>query len=171
MYNNNTYGFNPYMNQQRFQNQPLNQQPIQQTLPQIPQVCSLMGKQVDSIDVVKATDIPLDGSTCYFPLIDGSAIVTKKLQNDGTSKTIIYKPVDNQEETKIKLSKALKHRPSWNRIKQKQDIINIVLKYKELKCYRKVDRYFGFANGTTGNIIRGKIYFDYQNLIKDMLNT
>ena len=41
MYNNNTYGFNPYMNQQRFQNQPLNQQPIQQTLPQIPQVCSL----------------------------------------------------------------------------------------------------------------------------------
>ena len=61
-----------------------------------------MGKQVDSIDVVKATDIPLDGSTCYFPLIDGSAIVTKKLQNDGTSKTIIYKPVDNQEETSIK---------------------------------------------------------------------
>ena len=57
------------------------------------------------------------------------------------------------------------------RIKQKQDIINIVLKYKELKCYRKVDRYFGFANGTTGNIIRGKLYFDYQNLIKDMLNT
>lgn len=37
--------------------------------------------------------------------------------------------------------------------------------------YRKVDRYFGFANGTTGNIIRGKLYFDYQNLIKDMLNT
>lgn len=102
MYNNNTYGYNPYLNQQRFQNQPLNQQPIQQTLPQIPQFCSLMGKQVDSIDVVKATDIPLDGSTCYFPLIDGSAIVTKKLQNDGTSKTIIYKPVDNQEETSIK---------------------------------------------------------------------
>ena len=76
-----------------------------------------------------------------------------------------------KEETKIKLSKVFKHRPSWNRIKQKQDIINIVLKYKELKCYRKVDRYFGFANGTTGNIIRGKIYFDYQNLIKDMLNT
>lgn len=76
-----------------------------------------------------------------------------------------------KEETKIKLSKSLKHRPSWNRIKQKQDIINIILKYKELKCYRKVDRYFGFANGTTGNIIRGKIYFDYQNLIKDMLNT
>ena len=60
-----------------------------------------------------------------------------------------------KEETKIKLSKALKHRAPRNRIKQKQDIINIVLKY----------------NGTTGNIIRGKLYFDYQNLIKDMLNT
>ena len=75
-----------------------------------------------------------------------------------------------KEETKVKLSKAFKHRPSWNRVKEKQDIINIVLKYRELKCYRKVDRYFGFANGTTGNIIRGVIYYDYQNLIKDILN-
>lgn len=76
-----------------------------------------------------------------------------------------------KEETKIKLSKVFKHRPSRNRIKQKQDIINIVLKYKELKCYRKVDRYFGFANGTTGNIIRGTIYYDYQNLINKIINT
>mgnify|MGYP004658555467 CR=1 FL=1 len=105
MYNNNTYGFNPYMNQQRFQNQPLNQQPIQPQIGQIPQMtpsCSLLGKQVDSIDVVKATDIPLDGSTCYFPLIDGSAIVTKKLQTDGTSKTIIYKPIENDDDATIK---------------------------------------------------------------------
>ena len=51
------------------------------------------------------------------------------------------------------------------------DLKNGVLSIKELKCYRKVDRYFVFANGTIGNIIRGKLYFDYQNLIKDMLNT
>lgn len=75
-----------------------------------------------------------------------------------------------KEETKIKLSRTLKHRPSSNRIKGKQEIINIVLKYKELRCYRKVDRYFGFANGTTGNIIRGDIYYDYQSLIKELLN-
>lgn len=58
----------------------------------------LLGKSVDSIEVVKAMDIPLDGSTSYFPLTDGSAIVTKKLQADGTSKTIIYKPVEGDKE-------------------------------------------------------------------------
>lgn len=60
-------------------------------------VISLQGKTVDSIDVVKATDIPLDGSVSYFPIVDGSAIVTKQLQQDGTSKIIIYKPVDGNE--------------------------------------------------------------------------
>ena len=72
----------------------------QQETPQYTQpqpVISLQGKTVDSIDVVKATDIPLDGSVSYFPIVDGSAIVTKQLQQDGTSKVIIYKPVDGNE--------------------------------------------------------------------------
>ena len=55
----------------------------------------LQGKSVDSIDVVKAMDIPLDGTISYFPLTDGSAIVTKQLQNDGSSKTMIYKPINS----------------------------------------------------------------------------
>ena len=76
-----------------------------------------------------------------------------------------------REETRLKISKLFKHRPSWNRTKTKEDIVNIVLKYKELKCYRKVDRYFGFANGITGAIIRGDIYYDYQPLIRELLNT
>ena len=75
-----------------------------------------------------------------------------------------------KEETRIKLSKALKHRASWNRVKRKEDIINIVQKYKELKSYRKVDRYFGFSNGTTGNIIRGTLYHDFQEIIKQILD-
>lgn len=94
MYNN--YGFNPYFQQQRFQNveQPIQQpivnyqQPMQMAKPN-----NLLGKSVDSIDVVKAMDIPLDGSVSYFPLTDGTAIVTKQLQTDGTSKTIVYKPI------------------------------------------------------------------------------
>lgn len=57
----------------------------------------LFGKVVDSADVVKVTDIPLDGSTSYFPLTDGSAILTKKLQLDGTSKITVYKPVVEEE--------------------------------------------------------------------------
>ena len=61
MYNN--YGFNPYYSQQKFQ--PIaNQQPQQYMQPIQPlntQV-GLLGKIVDSIDVVKAMDIPLDGN-------------------------------------------------------------------------------------------------------------
>lgn len=99
----NNYGYNPYFQQQRFQNveQPI-QQPIvnyQQPI-QIPKSNGLLGKSVDSIDVVKAMDIPLDGSISYFPLTDGSAIVSKQLQTDGTSKTIVYKPVVEKEKEK-----------------------------------------------------------------------
>lgn len=68
------------------------QVPIQQTT-----TGGLLGKSVDSIDVVKAMDIPLDGSISYFPLTDGSAIVSKQLQADGTSKTTIYKPVSEEQ--------------------------------------------------------------------------
>lgn len=76
-------------------NQPL--QNIQQT-PTAINSTGLQGKVVDSIDVVKAMDIPLDGSVSFFPLTDGTAIVSKKLQSDGTSKMIIYKPVDEEKQ-------------------------------------------------------------------------
>ena len=97
------YG-NPYFNQQqRFQNIP-NQQyipPMQQPMTTIPPMntqVGLQGKVVESIDVVKAMDIPLDGSASYFVISDGSAIVSKQLQNDGTSKTVVYKPVSKEKE-------------------------------------------------------------------------
>ena len=102
MYNN--YGYNPYYQQQQRmqgieQQQPMMttyQQPIQLTKPS-----GLLGKSVDNIDVVKATDIPLDGSISYFPLTDGSAIVSKQLQMDGTSKMVIYKPIkENNDDSK-----------------------------------------------------------------------
>lgn len=81
-------------------NQPI-QQPIVQPIQPVQNI-GLQGKSVDSIDVVKAMDIPLDGSVSYFPLTDGTAIVTKQLQQDGTSKTIIYEPIkeENKEENK-----------------------------------------------------------------------
>ena len=102
MFNNN---YNPYYTQpQRFQPtepiQPINTQPyIPPQTHNTQQV--LLGKSVDSIDVVKAMDIPLDGTVSYFPLTDGSAIVTKKLQSDGTSKTTIYRPVEEENKTSI----------------------------------------------------------------------
>ena len=101
-YSNNPYG-NPYFNSPFYNGaysyqtpQPRNVQPTQiapQTnQPQQYNQTILQGKSVDSIDVVKATDVALDGSICYFPLIDGTAIITKQLQPDGTSKITVYKP-------------------------------------------------------------------------------
>lgn len=68
----------------------------------------LKGKQVDSIDVVRAADVPFDGSISYFPLTDGSAIVTKQLQVDGTSKISVFKPItEEKEEVKYITTKDL----------------------------------------------------------------
>lgn len=97
MYGNHFYG-----QPQRFQPmepiaQTFNNQ-YMQTMQQMNNQVSLLGKSVDSIEVVKAMDIPLDGSTSYFPLTDGSAIVTKKLMSDGTSRTVIYKPVNESKD-------------------------------------------------------------------------
>ena len=68
MYNN--FGYNPYYQSQRFIGLP--QQPIEQqnnmSFNSNQNRSVLNGKQVDSIDVVKATDIPLDGSVSYFPI-------------------------------------------------------------------------------------------------------
>lgn len=106
--------FNPYMPQfggyvpqyQRMQpqEQPFQQfnQPTQQTYPQNPQTypqasLGLQGKLIDNAEVVKVMEIPMDGSVSYFPLADGSAILTKQLQTDGTSKVVIYKPSTEPE--------------------------------------------------------------------------
>lgn len=95
----NTY--NPYLNRYYGQQQPQSMEmPIpQQAMPQMA-INRLNGKQVDSIEVVKATDISLDGSVNYFPLIDGSAIITKQLMKDGTSKLTIYEPKVEKESIK-----------------------------------------------------------------------
>lgn len=87
MYNANNYGYNPY-------GRYIPVQPMQQ--PVEPRNF-LNGKQVESVDVARATDIPLDGSVSYFPLTDGSSIITKQLQLDGTSKITIFKPIDEHK--------------------------------------------------------------------------
>ena len=105
----NNYGYNPYYpQQQRFQNvEQQNQQPMMTTYQppiQLTKPTTLLGKAVESIDVVKATDIPLDGSISYFPITDGSAIVSKQLQNDGTSKIIVYKPAKEDKKETIQFA-------------------------------------------------------------------
>lgn len=103
MYNN----YNPYYGQLRFQptqymdNVP---QTIPQNTTQFTKPMCLLGKSVDNMEVVKAMDIPLDGSVSYFPLTDGSAIVSKQLQMDGTSKIIVYKPIQEDKKEEIQFA-------------------------------------------------------------------
>ena len=131
------YG-NSYFNQpHRFQSmENYNQQiPTQQYISPIQQPntqLGLLGKSVDSIEVVKAMDIPLDGSTSYFPLTDGSAIVTKKLQNDGTSKTIVYRPVQEEKEESPKYATIEEVKKEINKI-DLSELDDLKDEIKELK--------------------------------------
>lgn len=146
----------PYMNygNQYYQQQPMQQQiaqpmqqPVQQTI-QPQQVykpsLGLQGKSVDSLDVVKAMDIPLDGSISYFPLTDGTAIVTKQLQQDGTSKTMIYKPMEDKPEVPIpnyltqeefdKKIKTLNNDSLRNEMVEiKQQLSDLIFDFNEIK--------------------------------------
>lgn len=92
----NSYNQNPYFNSY------FNPQQPQPVMPMKYNAGGLQGKSIDNLEVVKAMDIPLDGSISYFPLVDGSAIVTKQLQQDGTSKITIFKPIEAEEATSVK---------------------------------------------------------------------
>ena len=148
MYNN--YGFNPYYpQQQRFQNVDQSNQQLMMTTYQPPiqlaKPTTLLGKAVESIDVVKVTDIPLDGSISYFPLTDGSAIVSKQLQNDGTSKIIVYKPTQEEKKEAIQFATLEDIQEAINDLDLsdiqdlKDDIKEIKKQLKEFKSKKSKD--------------------------------
>lgn len=124
---NQPYNFNPYMQAQyNRMEQPMNNyQQMQSTVMsgQRPVMSGLNGKIVESIDVVKAMDIPMDGSISYYPLSDGTSIVTKQLQMDGTSRIVTYKRLieEEKEDTRyITLADLDKVR---NEIKEIKDLV------------------------------------------------
>lgn len=95
---NNNYQMpmqNPYMDRmaqlQQYQ-QSLQQQVVPTQTPVSNQM-SALGKMVDSIDVVKATDIPMDGNTYYFPKADGTEVYCKQWLQNGTTRIFTFKPV------------------------------------------------------------------------------
>ena len=86
--------YNPYFDRvQQFQqmNQNINANNQQTINPMI--------KIVDSIDAVKANDIPIDGNMYYFPKADGTEIYAKRWMPNGTTQILSFKPVyDNDME-------------------------------------------------------------------------
>lgn len=86
---------NPYMDRmaQLQQYQQSLQQPIVPTQTPVSNQMSALGKMVDSIDVVKATDIPMDGNAYYFPKADGTEVYCKQWLQNGTTRILTFKPV------------------------------------------------------------------------------
>ena len=118
--NNNyqTQTQNPYMDRmaQLQQYQQSLQQPIVPAQTPVSNQMSALGKMVDSIDVVKATDIPMDGNAYYFPKADGTEVYCKQWLQNGTTRILTFKPVfdDNTnnvspdtEQLKISISDEL----------------------------------------------------------------
>lgn len=52
-----------------------------------------LGKVVESMDIVKVTDIPMDGNVYYFPKADGTEIYSKQFMADGKTRILTFKPV------------------------------------------------------------------------------
>ena len=89
--------YNPYL--QRMENlqqfQQVMQQPVQNNpnlSPGLNMLASLV-KVVESIDMVKATDIPMDGNMYYFPKADGTEIYGKAWMANGQTRILTFKPV------------------------------------------------------------------------------
>ena len=54
---------------------------------------SALGKIVESEDIVKTTDIPMDGNMYYFPKADGTEIYAKKWLPNGQTQILAFKPI------------------------------------------------------------------------------
>lgn len=142
--------YNPYL--QRMENLQQFQQAIQQ--PMLPTQMSgtnqftPLGKIVESVDIVKVTDIPMDGNVYYFPKADGTEIYSKQFMVNGQTRILTFKPVldDNpntlsNEDEKLKIS-ALENvtalfQEKFDTINDKIDKIEKYL--KPVKAKKEVD--------------------------------
>ena len=77
------------------------QQPVVPTQMSVANQMSALGKMVDSIDVVKATDIPMDGNTYYFPKADGTEVYCKQWLQNGTTRILTFKPALDTEDNNV----------------------------------------------------------------------
>lgn len=97
--------FNPYL--QRMENLQQFQQTLQQ--PVVPTQMSganqfqPLGKIVESMDIVKVTDIPMDGNVYYFPKADGEEIYTKQFMPNGQTRILTFKPITDDNPNNLPL--------------------------------------------------------------------
>lgn len=119
--------FNPYL--QRMENLQQFQQAIQQ--PQVPTAMQMtnqqlnpLGKIVESLDIVKVMDIPMDGNMYYFPKADGTEIYSKQFMPNGQTRILTFKPVlDSEPNTLLNEEEKAKFEPINNVLRGIQDDI------------------------------------------------
>lgn len=103
--------FNPYL--QRMENL----QQFQQTLNPAPQNQYMsIGKVVESMDMVKVADIPMDGNVYYFPKADGSEIYSKQFMPNGQTRILTFKPITDDNPNNLPLDEEKSKFDTFNAI-------------------------------------------------------
>jgi hypothetical protein len=87
--------YNPYIDRMNYlqQYQQNLQQPMLPTQMSGANQFTPLGKIVESVDMVKATDIPMDGNVYYFPKADGSSIYSKRWLANGQTQILAFEPI------------------------------------------------------------------------------
>lgn len=102
------YGYPAYQPQPQIPMGYLTPAMQQQIQPQMAMQQNPNGKVVDSIDIVKVTDIPMDGSSYYFPKADGTEVYSKRwLPNGSTEINTYVKVVDKEQQEEPKFDFSL----------------------------------------------------------------
>lgn len=93
-----------YYNQNYYPNNPYNNFQIPQPTQNNNQMQTICGKMVDSVEVVKASEVPI-GSYGVFPKADFSELYVKTWNNDGTTRIISFKPFEQKSESESIISR------------------------------------------------------------------
>lgn len=118
------YGYNPYFQQTRMQQPQIEQvQSVNQLQQQMPR--GVNGRVVQSVEMITANDVPMDGSAAFFPMQDMSAILAKSWNADGTIKTVIFKPINETvPQSEIQNKENLKFDELSERLEQLELSVN-----------------------------------------------
>ena len=119
-----------YPNYNTYGNYNYNPQPQMAVTPQQATANSVQGKLVDSIEVVKASEVPF-GSYGLFPKADLSEIYIKSWNNNGTTRISVYKPLSEDDMPE-----------------QKQEDFNAVILQKVAGVEQKIDAIISAMSGT-----------------------
>ena len=120
-----------YPNYNAYGNYNYNPQPQMAAVPpQQATANNVSGKLVDSIEVVKASEVPFGGYG-LFPKADLSEIYIKSWNNNGTTRISVYKPLSEDDMPE-----------------QKQEDFNAVILQKVAGVEQKIDAIISAMSGT-----------------------